>query len=105
LSAGRFVVVTRHPRAGREVAALGGGRRFAGKHVLEIGAGNGRVTFDLGRLARRVVAVEPQPEAAAQARDRCAQLRLRNVEFRVADAVHLDLGRARFDIALFTWSL
>lgn len=105
MSVGRFVTVTRHPRAGREIAALGGARRLSGKDVLEIGAGDGRITVELGRLARRVIAVDPQSQAIADARDNCAELGLKNVECRVADAVRLDLGRARFDVAMFTWSL
>lgn len=105
MSLGRYVTVTRHPRSGREVAAWGGARRFRGKDVLDIGTGDGRIAFDLARHARRVVAVDPQEGAVAQARARCEAVGLRNVEFRVGDAARLDLGRARFDIAIFTWSL
>ncbi|HET8567358.1 MAG TPA: class I SAM-dependent methyltransferase [Candidatus Limnocylindria bacterium] len=101
---GRFVIVSRHPRAGREVAAIGT-HVFRGKDVLDIGTGDGRLAFDIARHARRLVAVDPNEEAIAAARARCHELRLMNTEFRVADAPTLDLGRARFDVAIFTWSL
>ena len=102
---GRVMVVTRHPRSGREVEALGGARRFRGKDVLDIGTGNGRLAFDLARHARRVVGVDPSPGSIAAARARAAQLGLRNAEFRVGTAQELDVGRDRFDVAIFSWSL
>jgi ubiquinone/menaquinone biosynthesis C-methylase UbiE len=105
VSVGRFICVTRHPRGGREVAALGGARRFGGKDVLDIGTGDGRLAFDLARFARRVVAVDPQADAVERALHRRTALGLRNLDFRTGDAVRLDLGRARFDVAVFTWSL
>ena len=104
-SAGRIVVVTRHPRAGRDIAAFGGARRFRGKDVLDIGTGNGRLTLDVARYARRVVGLDPSEDAIRVARDKAARLVLRNVEFVVGSAQELDVGRERFDVAIFSWSL
>ena len=102
---GRFVVVTRHPRAGREIEAFGGARRFRGKSVIDIGTGVGRLAFDVAPLARRVLGVDPHEEAIREARERARREGLTNVEFRVADARTLRTGGERFDLAILSWSL
>lgn len=105
LPEGRFVVVTRHPRSGREIEAFGGTKRFRGKDVLDIGTGNGRLALDAARVARRVVGVDPYPEAIRWARQAARDQGLTNVEFRVGDARRLDVGHERFDLAILSWSL
>jgi ubiquinone/menaquinone biosynthesis C-methylase UbiE len=102
---GRVMVVTRHPRAGREIAAFGGARMFRGKDVLDIGTGNGRLAFDVARYARRVVGIDPSDESVRAARAKAQRLGLHNLEFRVGDAAALDVGKERYDLALFSWSL
>ena len=101
----RYVVVTRHPASGREIRAFGGAARFRGKDVLDIGTGDGRLAFDAARFAHRVVGIEPSPDAIAAAKAKAARLGVRNVEFRVGDATALHVGRERFDVAIFSWSL
>jgi len=103
--AGHVVVVTRHPRPGREVAAFGGPRRFRGTRVLDIGTGNGRLAFDVARYARHVTAVDPSEGAIEVAKRRADAHGVRNVDFRVGSAQELDAIRERFDIAIFSWSL
>ncbi|HEX9437884.1 MAG TPA: class I SAM-dependent methyltransferase [Candidatus Limnocylindria bacterium] len=103
--AGRVVVVTRHPRAGREIGALGGAARFRGTDVIDIGTGNGRLALDAARYARRVVGVDPSDGAIEIARRKADALGVRNVEYRVGTAQELDAIRERFDIAIFSWSL
>ncbi len=105
MRAGRVVVVTRHPRAGREIGAFGGPERFRGKDVLDIGTGNGRLAFDAARYARRVVGVDASEGAIEVARRRADALGLRNVEFRASSAQDLEAIRERFDLAIFSWSL
>lgn len=102
--AGRVVIVTRHPRAGREIRAFGPAR-FRGKLVLDVGTGNGRLAFDAARYARRVIGIDPSPESLAAARDEARRRGVRNVEFRVGDARDLGVGKERFDLVLFSWSL
>lgn len=102
---GRFVHVTRHPKSGREIEAFGGARRFRGTKVIDIGTGVGRLAFDVARYARHVVGVDPHEDAIAFARKQCDAERRMNVEFRVADARDLKVGRARFDRAILSWSL
>ena len=102
---GRFVIVSRHPRSGREIEAFGGARVFRGKSVIDIGTGNGRLAFDASRVARRVVGVDPYGPAVDMARGKAEREGIRNLEFRVADARELDTGRERFDLAILSWSL
>jgi ubiquinone/menaquinone biosynthesis C-methylase UbiE len=103
--AGRVVVVTRHPRSGREIEAFGGARRFRGRDVLDIGTGNGRLAFDAARYARHVTGVDPSDGAIEIARRQADARGIRNVDFRVGSAQDLDAIRERYDIALFSWSL
>lgn len=95
----------RFPRPGREIRVLGGAARFRDKDILDIGTGNGRLVFDVARYAHRVVGIDPNEEALRSARQRAGSLGLRNVRFCPGNATTLDLGRERFDIAIFSWSL
>jgi ubiquinone/menaquinone biosynthesis C-methylase UbiE len=103
--AGHVVVVTRHPRPGREIAAFGGARRFRGKDVLDIGTGNGRLALDAAPYARHVTGVDPSDGAIEVARRRADAQGIRNVDFRVGSAQELDAIHERYDIAIFSWSL
>jgi 2-polyprenyl-3-methyl-5-hydroxy-6-metoxy-1,4-benzoquinol methylase len=74
-----------------------------GKRVLEVGCGDGRLTFRYADRTAYVLGVDPDREAIGFAReDRPEALRQR-VQFRVAKRV--DRPRRRFDVALYSWSL
>src|SRR5687767_6930801 len=90
---------------GAERVALDALVDFAGRRVLEVGCGNGRMTWLYADVAAEVLGVDDDEEAIEEAR---ASLRddLRDrVEFRVASATALGVPRQRFDIAFFSWSL
>ena len=83
-------------------------RRFvdpAGKRVLEIGSGDGRLTREYARLAKEVVAIEQDRTGVAIARQDFAVEGVTNVAFRTGSAERVRLGGGAFDIALFSWSL
>ena len=61
--------------------------------VLDLGAGSGRLTAELARVARRVVAVELDPALAARLRGRWE-----NVEVVEADAEHVPLPHDPFRV-------
>ena len=68
--------------------------------VLELGAGTGRVTVELARLAESVIAVEPSAPMRSAALDRLEQAGLaEKVELRDADARELTES-ATFDLAV-----
>jgi len=78
---------------------------FRDKDVLELGAGDGRLTWRYAELARSVLAIEPKELLVEQAREALpARLRGR-VEFRVGDATTDALPIGAFDAVVFSRSL
>jgi ubiquinone/menaquinone biosynthesis C-methylase UbiE len=86
----------------RALAALG---EFDGKRVLEIGCGDGRLTWLYAEQAAEVLGVDPDEESIGEARAALSDQLADRVDFRVADAQALDVPRQRFDIAFLSWSL
>ncbi|ABB33185.1 Methyltransferase type 11 [Geobacter metallireducens RCH3] len=75
---------------------------LAGKEVLEVGCGTGRITRDLARHARRVVAVDPDETALAKAR---SAVPAPNVQFLPMPDGVLHFPPASFDVVIHTLSL
>ena len=88
-----------------ELRRLAAGPYLRGCDVLELGAGDGRLTWLIAPLARSVVAIDPDRAAIAKARREAAEHGAVNVTFRVGAAQAPRVGAARFDTALFSWSL
>ncbi|HEY0730285.1 MAG TPA: class I SAM-dependent methyltransferase [Pyrinomonadaceae bacterium] len=65
------------------------------ENALEIGCGTGAFAMELGRRARRVVAIDMSPEMIGVARRRSAGVE--NVEFELADAMRWEFPKAQFD--------
>jgi ubiquinone/menaquinone biosynthesis C-methylase UbiE len=90
---------------GDEAAALAEIVDLAGKRVLEVGAGEGRLTWRFAAETKHVLAIDPDEERIAQARaDLPAELTER-VRFEVMEAAELDVEKESFDVALLSWSL
>lgn len=90
---------------GDETAALAEVADLRGARILEIGAGEGRLTWRFAAEAEHVLAIDPDEKRIAQARaDLPAELADR-VRFEVMDAVELDVEPQGFDVALLSWSL
>ncbi|HZQ09807.1 MAG TPA: class I SAM-dependent methyltransferase [Anaerolineae bacterium] len=91
---------------GNEIRALQRVTDWRGKHVLEIGSGNGRVTLRLAALgARKIHALDPDAELIQQARQNLPKLHARRIEYQVAHAEHLMHPSETFDIVLSSWAL
>ncbi len=75
------------------------------KRVLEIGCGDGRLTFQYAPRASAVLAIDPDrpsiDEAVFQQRARGPS----HIDFRVSSIERLILAGAAYDVALFSWSL
>lgn len=75
---------------------------ICGREVLEIGCGKGRITRDLAKHAKRVVASDPDASALEVAR---AAIAADNVEFVQAPAGVPELPAGSFDVVTYTLSL
>lgn len=73
-----------------------------GMTVLEIGCGRGRITTDLARHARRLVATDPDAAALAAAR---IAITAPHVEFICTGGECLDFPPAGFDLVFYSLSL
>jgi len=76
-----------------------------GLRVLELGCGEGRVTFQIAGAAASVYAVDPDEKRIELARELLPAELVQKVRFEVAGAAELEIPRERFDLALFSWSL
>ena len=78
---------------------------FTGKRVLEIGCGEGRLTWRYARRPRLTIGIDPEKDSLRVATiDRPSDLEDR-VYFANALAERLPFSTEKFDIALLAWSL
>jgi ubiquinone/menaquinone biosynthesis C-methylase UbiE len=73
--------------------------------IVEIGCGDGRLTFECGQEAASVLALDSDEDAIRKARAETPDALRRRIRFEVADAAQLELPKGEFDLALFSWSL
>lgn len=88
-----------------ELRRLRAERYFRGTDVLDIGTGNGRLTWLIARSARSVVGVDPDADAIRDARREARARGVRNVRFIHRPAQDLGIPGETFDTAIFSWSL
>ena len=78
---------------------------FKDQRVLEVGCGEGRLTWKYAHPAKQVVGIDPDLDAVRVANyDRPADLR-KTTRFACASSLKLPFPNESFDIALFSWSL
>jgi ubiquinone/menaquinone biosynthesis C-methylase UbiE len=78
---------------------------FTGKRVLEIGCGEGRLTWQYARDAQSVVAVDLDHDSLRVAKvDRSVSLE-KQIVLACADSEYLPFSKEKFDIAILAWSL
>ena len=75
------------------------------KRVLEIGCGDGRLTFQYAARASSVLAIDPDRPSIAEAGFEQRARGASNIDFRVSSIEHLRAAGAPYDVALFSWSL
>lgn len=77
----------------------------AGKRVLEIGCGEGRLTWRYASASLSTVGLDPKKDAVRVATiDRPSDLSDK-VHFANAQAEHIPFHKETFDIAILAWSL
>ena len=90
---------------GVEAAAIAPTVDLAGKRILEVGCGVGRLTSFAAARATHVYAFDPDAERVSQAKTSLARELRDRVRFAAHGAEALDVPRRRFDLALCGWSL
>ena len=77
---------------------------FKGKNVLEIGCGDGRLTWLYAKSASRVTGIDLHGDDLRVATiDRPSDME-KKVSFSRADSIHLPFDKGSFDIVLLAWS-
>jgi ubiquinone/menaquinone biosynthesis C-methylase UbiE len=90
---------------GAELRALAEVVDFTGRRVLEVGCGDGRMVRLYAPRAAKVLGIDEDAEAIAQARRSTPPELKAHVRFRVARAERLRVRPTSFDIAFLAWSL
>jgi ArsR family transcriptional regulator len=65
--------------------------------LVDVGCGTGSLTFELARFAERVIGVDLSSEMLRRARELAKERKVRNIEFRRADALTLPLESGSVD--------
>src|SRR5512143_3281537 len=80
---------------------------FSGQHVLEIGCGDGRVTWLYADKAARVTAIDPSSKQIAQAKEDLPSQLQDHIEFQDISFEDFTAASApsAFDIVILSWSL
>ncbi|MEZ5320199.1 MAG: metalloregulator ArsR/SmtB family transcription factor [Vicinamibacterales bacterium] len=73
--------------------------------VADLGCGEGYLTLEAARWARRVIAVDRSADVLARARALARRRRIRNVTWKRGELEHLPLGDATVDVALLSQAL
>lgn len=78
---------------------------FAGKRVLEVGCGEGRLTWRYASASSLTLGLDPDRNALRVARMDCPSNLAKRVHFINAHAEHIPFRKETFDIAILAWSL
>jgi ubiquinone/menaquinone biosynthesis C-methylase UbiE len=90
---------------GEHLAALRRLGDFAGRRVLELGCGDGRLTVGLAHEAASVHAFDPDTDAVERAQAALPSELAERVTYQVASAKTIELAPHSFDLVVFSWSL
>lgn len=99
--------ITIDPERNEADALLKFAGNLEGKRVLEIGAGDGRLTWRYASMAGEVVGLDPNPERVARAQNdmpKELQGRVTMLETTL-EGYQRDVKAPLFDVALMSWTL
>jgi 2-polyprenyl-3-methyl-5-hydroxy-6-metoxy-1,4-benzoquinol methylase len=92
------------PEGREKEAVLAFAGDLAGKRVLEVGCGNGRLTWQYADLPAHVVGIDPNADRIAQAQQELPPHLQGRVEFQPV-AIEAYQPSSSFDLIIFAWSL
>jgi ubiquinone/menaquinone biosynthesis C-methylase UbiE len=78
---------------------------FKDKRVLEVGCGEGRLTWKYAGASTLSVGFDPDHDALRVARAESPHDMQKQVHFAQASASHIPFSKETFDIAILAWSL
>jgi ubiquinone/menaquinone biosynthesis C-methylase UbiE len=78
---------------------------FTNRDVLDVGCGDGRLTWRFAEPTHSVLGLDPIAESIATARASVPAGLQAKVSFQVADITTTDLPPAAFDVVVLSWSL
>jgi len=78
---------------------------FKNQRVLEVGCGEGRLTWEYTRSAKQVMGIDPDADAVRVANYDLSDNLRKTTAFACASSLHLPFSHETFDIALLSWSL
>ncbi len=90
---------------GAEISAIHELVDFRGVRVLEVGCGDGRVTWRYAETAVSVLALDVNEQKIFQAVEQTPEGLRSKVTFIVADVNHVDIPQDFFDVAVLSHSL
>lgn len=90
---------------GTEIGAIHDLVDFSGKKVLEVGCGNGRLTWRYAEHAAKALAIDPDQEKIQRAIDSTPESLSSKVRFQVAYIADADLADQTYDVAILAHSL
>jgi ubiquinone/menaquinone biosynthesis C-methylase UbiE len=89
---------------GTEITFLNRSVDFTGKRILEIGSGDGRLTWRFANPSCRVIGIDPDMDSLREAvANQPANLQ-KIASFVQASSITLPFPRQTFDIAILAWS-
>lgn len=78
---------------------------FKGKQVLEIGCGDGRMSFQIAQYAESLIGIDPDNDELNLAQENMNDLNITNTKFHVGGLEDMNFSDNEFDIVLFSLSL
>jgi ubiquinone/menaquinone biosynthesis C-methylase UbiE len=78
---------------------------FKGQDVLEIGCGEGRLTWRYAETAKSVLAIDPDEASIEVAREQTPSKLRSRVGFMATGITDVALADNAFDIAVLSWSI
>ncbi len=78
---------------------------LAGACVLEVGCGDGRLTWRYADRASRVLAIDPDAARVTAARRKRSAAACGHITFLATPVADLDIRSGPFDVVIMAWSL